>query len=48
MRNARTTIAKTAALVRPLIRLGDWSCMSVTTQGPTFQLEVGLIRKARV
>ena len=48
MRNARTHIAETAAHVRPLIRLADWSCMSVTTQGPIFQLEAGLIRKARV
>ena len=48
MRNARTLIAETAALVRPLIRLADWSCMSVMTQGPNFRLEAGLIRKARV
>ena len=48
MRNARTHIAETAARVRPLIRLADWTCMSVTTQGPIFQLEAGLIRKARV
>ena len=48
MRNARTHIAETAARVRPLIRLADWSCMSVTTRGPNFQLEAGLIRKARV
>ena len=47
MRNARTHIAETAARVRPLIRLADWSCMSVT-MGPNFQLEAGLIRKARV
>ena len=46
MRNARTHIAETAARVRPLIRLADWSCMSV--MGPNFQLEAGLIRKARV
>ena len=48
MRNARTYIAETAARVWPLIRLADWSCMFVTTRGPNFQLEVGLIRKARV
>jgi hypothetical protein len=48
MRNARTHIAETAARVRPLIRLADWSCMSVMTWGPNFQLEAGLIRKARV
>jgi hypothetical protein len=48
MRNARTHIAETAARVRPLIRLADWSCMSVTTRGPNFQLKAGLIRKARV
>ena len=48
MRNARTHIAETAALVRPLTRLADWSCMSAITRGPNFQLEAGLIRKARV
>ena len=48
MRNARTHIAETAARVRPLIRLADWSCMSVMTRGPNFQLEAGLNRKARV
>ena len=48
MRNARTLIAATAASVRPLIRLADWSCMSVMAQGPNFQPEAGLIRKARV
>jgi len=48
MRNARTLIVETAALVRPLIRLADWSCMSAMTRGPNFQLEAGLIRKARV
>jgi len=48
MRNARTDIAETAVHVRPLIRLADWSCMSVMTRGPNFQLEAGLIRKARV
>jgi len=47
MRNARTHIAETVR-VRPLIRLADWSCMSVMTRGPNFQLETGLIRKARV
>ena len=46
MRNARTHIAETAARVRPLIRLADWSCMSVMTWGP--KLGAGLIRKARV
>ncbi len=48
MRNARTQIAETAARVRPLIRLADWSSVSVMTRGPNFQLEAGLIRKARV
>ena len=48
MRNARTQIAETAALGWPLIRLADWSCMSVMTRGPNFQLVAGLIRKARV
>jgi hypothetical protein len=48
MRNARTHIAETAVHVRPLTRLADWSCMSVMTRGPNFQLEAGLIRKARV
>jgi hypothetical protein len=48
MRNVRTHIAATAARVRPLIRLADWSCMPVMTWGPNFQLEAGLIRKARV
>jgi hypothetical protein len=31
MRNARTHIAETDSRVRPLIRLADGSCMSVTT-----------------
>ncbi len=48
MRHARTLIAETAARVRPLIRLADGSCMSVVTWGPNFQLEAGLIRKARM
>jgi hypothetical protein len=48
MRKARTNIAKTAARVRPLIRLTGWSRMSVMTRGPNFQLEAGLIDKARV
>jgi hypothetical protein len=48
MRTARTPIAETAARVRPLIRLAAWSCMSVVTRGPNFQLQAGLIRKARV
>ena len=46
--HARTHIVATAARVQPLIRLADWSCMSVMTWGPNFQLEAGLIRKARV
>jgi hypothetical protein len=48
MRNARTHIAEIAARVPPLMRLADWSCMSVMTRGPNFQLEAGLIRNARV
>jgi hypothetical protein len=48
MRIARTHIAGFAARVRPSVRLADWSCMSVMTQGPDFQLEAELIRKARV
>ena len=48
MRNARTHIAQTAAQVWPLIRLADGSCVSVVTWGPNFQLNAGLIRKARV
>ena len=48
MRNARTHIAETATSVRPLVRLTDWSCMSMTTLGLNFQLEAGLIRKTRV
>jgi hypothetical protein len=48
MRNTRTHITEIAARVRPLTRLADWSCMSAMTQGPNFQLQVGLIRKARV
>jgi hypothetical protein len=48
MRNARTHIAETAVRVWPLIRLADWSYMSAMTRGPNFQLEAGLIRKARV
>jgi hypothetical protein len=48
MRNARTCIAETAVRVRPLIRLADWSRMSVMTWVPNFQLEAGLTRKARV
>ena len=48
MRNARTLITETAARVRPLIELADWSCVSVMTWGPNFQLEAGLIRKTRV
>jgi hypothetical protein len=47
MHNARKTIAETAVRVRPLVRLADWSCMSIT-QGSTLQLETGLIRKARM
>ena len=48
MRDARTYTAQTDARVRPLIRLADWSCMSMTARGPNFQLQAGLIRKARV
>ncbi len=48
MRNARTDIAETAVRVWPLTRLADRSCVSVMTRGPNFQLEAGLIRKARV
>ena len=48
MRNACTHIDETADRVRPLIGLGDWSGMSVLKTGPNFQLETGLIRKARV
>lgn len=48
MRNLRAHIAETAANTRPLIRLADWSCMSVTTQGSDFGLEVGLIRDTRL
>ena len=48
MRNVRTHIAETAAYVRPLVRLTDWSCMSVTTLGLNFQLETKLIRKTKV
>ena len=48
MRNVRTHIAETAAYVRPLVRLTDWSCMSMMTRGLNFQLEPKLIRKARV
>ena len=48
MRNERTHIAETAARVRPLIGLADWSCMSVMARGPNFQLQAGLNSKARV
>jgi hypothetical protein len=48
MHNARKTIAEIAVRVRPLVRLADWSCMSVTTQGSKLQLETGLNRKTRV
>lgn len=48
MRNARPHITETAVGVLPFIRLADRSCMSVTTWGPNFQLEAGLIRKVRV
>ena len=48
MRNTRTYVDWTAARVRPLVRLADWSCMSVTTGVSNFQLEAGLIRKKRV
>ena len=46
MRNARTHIAETATRVRPLVRLADWSCTSVMTRGPNFQLQAGLIHGA--
>ena len=45
MRNEGAHIAKTAANIRPLVRLGDWTC---TSAGPDFRLGAGLIRKARV
>jgi hypothetical protein len=53
MRNARTHIAVTDVRVRPLTWLADRSCMSVMALsvmawGPNFQLQAGLIRKARV
>jgi hypothetical protein len=48
MRHVRTHIAETAAYVRPLVRLTDWSCMSMTTWGLNFQLEPKLIRKTRL
>jgi len=48
MRHARTSIAETAAFVRPPVRLADWPCMSATTRGPNRQLEAGLIGKARL
>ena len=48
MSTLRTHIAKTATCVRPLVRLADWSCMSVATQGPIDRFEAKLIRKARV
>ena len=48
MRNARTEIAKTAALLRPPVRLADRPCMSVMIWVPNFKLEARLIRKARV
>ena len=48
MRNARTHTAELAAHVWPLIRLADGSCVSAMMRGPNFQLEAGLIRKARV
>jgi hypothetical protein len=48
MHNARTHIEETAARVRPLVRLADGTCMSVMAWGPNFQLQAGLIRKARV
>ena len=48
MRTARTPIAETAARVRALIWLAAWSCLSVMALGPNFQLQAGLIRKARV
>jgi len=53
MRHTRTDIAGIAAHVQPLVRLGDWSCMSAMTfgvngWGPKAQLGTGLIREARI
>jgi hypothetical protein len=48
MRNVRAHIAETAANIRPLVRLADWTCMSAMTLGPDFRLGAGLIHKARV
>jgi hypothetical protein len=48
MRNVRAHIAETAANIRPLVRLADWTCVSATTQGPDFRLGSGLIRKPRM
>lgn len=48
MRNASTPITATIARVRPLIRVADQPCVPVTARGPNFQLQAGLIRKARV
>jgi hypothetical protein len=47
MRTARTHVTETAAR-RPLVWLAAWSCLSVMALGPNFQLQAGLIRKARV
>jgi hypothetical protein len=46
MHKARTDSAGAAARVRPLVRLADWSCMSVTARGLNFPLDAGLIRKS--
>lgn len=48
MRNARTDITEAAARVHPLMRLADWSCVSVKTRGPDFHREAGLIRQTTV
>jgi hypothetical protein len=48
MRNTRTDIAGIAAHVQPLVRLGDWSCMSAMPFGPNLQLKTGLIGEAGI
>ena len=48
MSTLRTHSAETAANVRPLLRLADWSCMFAAKQGPIDRLEATPIRKARV
>jgi len=47
MRNTRKHIAGTAARVHPLMRLADWSCVSVMTRGANLRFDTGLIRRAR-